>query len=276
MHGQSISTWAYPVLRTHIRGAVNLMHLALSSPHPQPAQFFFASSVSAVANWPGPGLVPENAVACFSAQSKWVTEKLCQIAARATPMHTAVLRISQMVGDTTNGIWNESEGISLIFKCADTIGILPEINDQVSWLPVDYAAKEHRRNHQSPQANLPLTYCLAADCPVYHILHPTQISWSTILNLLRTANLHFKTFPQHDWLKALRASDPDERRNPSRKLLAFYEGKYGGGEERTRMGLCMEKTVETSRWLREVPEIEEGLVAKWVGAWRETGFLPKA
>lgn len=78
-----------------------------------------------------------------SAQSKWVTEKLCQIAARTTPMYTAVLRtylvlyegdftrmidddvshgsfsstgIGQMVGDTTNGIWNESEGISLIFK----------------------------------------------------------------------------------------------------------------------------------------------------------------
>lgn len=44
---------------THIRGAVHLMHLALSSPRPQPAKFFFASSVSAVANWPGPGLVPE-------------------------------------------------------------------------------------------------------------------------------------------------------------------------------------------------------------------------
>jgi hypothetical protein len=44
---------------THIRGAVNLMNLALSSPHPHPSKFFFASSVSAVASWPGPGDVPE-------------------------------------------------------------------------------------------------------------------------------------------------------------------------------------------------------------------------
>lgn len=36
------------------------MQLALDSPRGQPAQFFFASSVSAVANWPvGQGLVPE-------------------------------------------------------------------------------------------------------------------------------------------------------------------------------------------------------------------------
>lgn len=44
---------------THIRGAVKLMHLALSSPHPERVKFFFASSISAVLNWPGPGSVPE-------------------------------------------------------------------------------------------------------------------------------------------------------------------------------------------------------------------------
>ena len=33
--------------------------------------------------------------------------------------------IGQMVGDTTNGIWNESEGISLIFKVSRSISFLP-------------------------------------------------------------------------------------------------------------------------------------------------------
>ncbi|KAH0827399.1 male sterility protein-domain-containing protein [Lanmaoa asiatica] len=243
---------------SHVRGAVNLMHLALSSPRSQPAKFFFASSVSAVANWPGPGLVPEAvtdnpAVAqeMGYAQSKWVTEKLCQIAARTTPMYTAVLRIGQMVGDTTNGIWNESEGISLIFKCADTIGILPELDEQVSWLPVDYAAKS-------------IVELVGLPTPTSHARR-----------LPRLPRPPPNPCSLHDWLKALRASDPDERRNPSRKLLAFYEGKYGAGEERTRARLSVEKTVEVSRWLREAPVVGEGLVAKWVGAWRGSGFLPK-
>ncbi|KAF8441638.1 L-aminoadipate-semialdehyde dehydrogenase [Boletus edulis BED1] len=258
---------------THIRGAVNLMHLALSSPRSQPAKFFFASSVSAVANWPGPGLVPEAvmdnpAVAqeMGYAQSKWVMEKLCQIAARTTPMHTAVLRIGQMVGDTTNGIWNESEGISLIIKCADTIGILPRLDDHVSWLPVNYAAKSIVELVDLP---------MPADCPVYHVLHPTRIAWSAVLDTLHAAHLNFKALPRRDWLKALRASDPDQRRNPSRKLLAFYEGKYGAEEETARAGLCTDKTVEASQWLRDAPVVNEGLVAKWVSAWRESGFLPK-
>ena len=57
-------------------------------------------------------------------------------------------------------------------------------------------------------------------------------------------------------------------------MLAFYEGKYGA-EERTRAALCVEKTVEASRWLREAPVVGDGLVAKWVEAWRASGFLPK-
>ena len=195
--------------------------------------------------------------------------------------------IGQLVGDTTNGIWNESEGISLIIKvslklvcssvspnqmdldtqCADTIGILPEFNESVSWLPVDYAAKSIVE-----LVNLPTS---PADCPVYHVLHPTRVTWSSILTALQTAHLHFKPLPRRDWLKALRASDADEHHNPSRKLLAFYESAYGGGEERTRVGLCVDKSVEVSRWLREAPVVGEGLVAKWVGAWRESGFLQK-
>ncbi|KAN0090779.1 hypothetical protein V8E55_004345 [Tylopilus felleus] len=257
---------------THVRGAVNLMHLALFSPRAQPAKFFFASSISVVANWTRPGLVPEAvtdnpAVAqeMGYAQSKWVTEKLCQIAARTTPMRTAVLRIGQMVGDTANGIWNESEGISLIFKCADTIGILPQLDERVSWLPVDYAAKSIAQFVDLPTP---------AGCPVYHVMHATRVLWSAVLDALGAARVQFKAVPRHDWLKALRASDPDERRNPSRKLLAFYESKYGA-EETTRAGLYVNNTLEASRWLREAPVVGEGMVAKWVGGWRESGFLPR-
>ncbi|KAF8549988.1 L-aminoadipate-semialdehyde dehydrogenase [Imleria badia] len=191
---------------THIRGAVHLMHLALSSPRAQPAKFFFASSVSAVANWPGPGLVPEAvtdnpevAQEMGYAQSKWVAEKLCQIAARTTAMHTAVLRIGQMVGDTTNGIWNESEGISLIIK-VNAIGILPQLDEHVSWLPVDYAAKSIVELVDLPTS---------AECPVYHVLHPTRVPWSVVLAALQAARLCFKPLPRHE------KSKPSARATPT-------------------------------------------------------------
>lgn len=153
-------------------------------------------------------------------------------------------------------------------QCADTIGILPELEERVSWLPVDYAARTIVEI-----VNLPTS--AAAECPFYHVMQPTCIPWSSILIALQKAGLRFKSLPRHDWLKALHASDPDERRNPSRKLLAFYEGKYSGEKEKTDTELCVEKTLHASRWLRGAPVVGEELVAKWIAAWGESGFLPK-
>jgi len=68
-------------------------------------------------------LMPDDCL--FSAQSKWVTERLCQVASQLTPIRAGVLRescaftiremvievrtgIGQMVGDSQNGVWNET------------------------------------------------------------------------------------------------------------------------------------------------------------------------
>ncbi|KAG1808219.1 L-aminoadipate-semialdehyde dehydrogenase [Suillus subaureus] len=248
----------------HIRGAVNLINLALSSPHPRPADFYFASSVSAVAAWRGPDSIPEAitddpsvAQGLGYAQSKWITEKLCQVASQQTPIRTGVLRIGQMVGDTQNGVWNETEAISLIIKCTDTIGILPNLEESVSWLPVDYAAKAILDLVNIPPQRLPL-----GECPVWNVTHPKLVPWTSILSL-----------PRHEWIKALRASPIDERNNPSRKLLTFFENKYGQEELATRYPLLTVQTEKASKSLRSAPIADVELVGKWVAAWRETGFL---
>ncbi|KAG2076388.1 L-aminoadipate-semialdehyde dehydrogenase [Suillus decipiens] len=259
----------------HIRGAVNLINLALASTHPQPADFYFASSVSAVAGWRGPESIPEAitddpsvAQGLGYAQSKWVTEKLCQIASQQTPIRACVLRIGQMVGDSKNGVWNETEAISLIIKCADTIGILPNLEESVSWLPVDYAAKTILDLVNVPPQRLPL-----GECPVWNVIHPTLVPWTSILTSLQQAGLKFKTLPRHEWIKALRASPIDEVNNPSRKLLTFFGNKYGQEELVTRYPLVTAHTEKASKSLRNSPVADVGLVGKWIASWRETGFL---
>ncbi|KAG2150554.1 L-aminoadipate-semialdehyde dehydrogenase [Suillus clintonianus] len=259
----------------HIRGAVNLINLALASPHPRPADFYFASSISAVAAWRGPESIPEAitddpsvAQGLGYAQSKWVTEKLCQVASQQTPIRAGVLRIGQMVGDSQNGVWNETEAISLIIKCTDTIGILPNLEESVSWLPVDYAAKTIVDLVNVPPQRLPL-----GECPVWNVIHPKLVPWSSILSSLQHSGLKFKALPRHEWIKALRASPVDEVSNPSRKLLTFFENKYGQEELATRYPLLTVQTEKASESLRSAPIADVGLVGKWVAAWRETGFL---
>lgn len=259
----------------HIRGAVNLINLALASPHPRPADFYFASSISAVAAWHGPDSIPEAitddpsvAQGLGYAQSKWITEKLCQVASQQTPIRAGVLRIGQMVGDSQNGVWNETEAISLIIKCTDTIGILPNLDESVSWLPVDYAAKAIIDLVNVPPQRLPL-----GECPVWNVIHPKLVPWTSVLSSLQHAGLKFKALPRHEWIKALRASPIDEVNNPSRKLLTFFENKYGQEELATRYPLLTVQTEKASKSLRSAPIADDGLVGKWVAAWRETSFL---
>lgn len=147
----------------HIRGACNLIQLCLSSRHL--AFFFFASSVSAVAAYSGPSDVPEavtddphSAQQMGYARSKWVTEKLCQIASETTPVRAVVLRVGQMVGSTVDGRWNEvrprgtslrseaaltssrcspqTEAVSLMIKTGDTLHALPELQEVRSSSPL--------------------------------------------------------------------------------------------------------------------------------------------
>ncbi|KAG1862517.1 L-aminoadipate-semialdehyde dehydrogenase [Suillus subalutaceus] len=246
----------------HIRGAVNLINLALASPHPRPADFYFASSISAVGAWRGPDSIPEAitddpsvAQGLGYAQSKWITEKLCQVASQQTPIRAGVLRIGQMVGDSQNGVWNETEAISLIIKCTDTIGILPNLEESVSWLPVDYAAKAILDLVNIPPQHLPL-----GECPVWNVIHPKLVPWTSILSSLQNSGLKFKALPRHEWMKALRASPIDEN-------------KYGQEELATRYPLLTVETEKASKSLRSAPIAGVGLVGKWVAAWRETGFL---
>ncbi|KKY18094.1 putative nrps-like enzyme [Diplodia seriata] len=61
---------------------------------------------------------------------------------------------------------------------------------------------------------------------VYHILNPQTFHWTRdfISALRRTGMLpSFEVVSPAEWLEKLRDSDPDVQRNPSRKLLGFWE-----------------------------------------------------
>ncbi|KAF8511947.1 L-aminoadipate-semialdehyde dehydrogenase [Hysterangium stoloniferum] len=266
----------------HIQGAVNLMKLAISTMHSHPAQFYFCSSVSAIMAWLGPGPAPEEitdtplyAQDMGYAQSKasqirglWVVEKLCQIASETTQLKARVLRIGQLVGDSETGMWNESEAISLIIKGAQTLGVMPILDESIAWLPVNTAALIIHQLLSIPEEKHTLKPLL------WHVVQPTQVPWSSILDYLTACGLNFKRIPREDWLTTLWASNPDPIQNPTIKLLSFYERKYAEGNYAGKAQvMCTEKVEKWSSALRDAPYPDEGMVKKWVESWRRTGFL---
>ena len=120
----------------HIRGTFNLLNLCLTVSTPLPAKLFFCSSISAAAGTPLPAVIPEMYITNLShaqnmgyARSKLVTETIIKAAADQTGMCAQVLRVGQIVGDTSMGIWNSTEAISLMIRSAVTIGALPVLDE---------------------------------------------------------------------------------------------------------------------------------------------------
>ncbi|KAK7031412.1 L-aminoadipate-semialdehyde dehydrogenase [Favolaschia claudopus] len=248
----------------HIGGAVNLINLCLASPYAEPAAFFFSSSIScrqgapdATCNEDFPNS-PSTAAGTGYARSKWVVEKICQQAAERTGVSAGVFRIGQMVGDSVNGVWNETEGKELtLFHLT--------YHQHPSWLPVDYAGKA--------VAEVVLSSHSPKSATVYHIVNPnTSASWNDILTSLREARLNFETVDRAEWLQRLAKSNSDGQKNPTIKLLPFFQARYGNAYRRPMVFLT-DNTIKAAPSIHASPPISPDLVSKWVEHWRETGFL---
>ncbi|KAK8156696.1 hypothetical protein BKA80DRAFT_312992 [Phyllosticta citrichinensis] len=265
----------------HIRGTWNLLRLCHSVPFARPARLSFVSSVSAAAGTPAPAVVPEALVAnpehaqnMGYARSKFVTEHVVRAAAAATGQQARVLRTGQIVFDTSNGLWNQTEAIPLMIRAATTIGALPSLDETPSWMPVDKCAAAIL---QLSGVEIPFVDAINADNydpdVVFHVQNPKTFRWTEdLLPALRDAGLSFETIAQREWVRLLRECKQDPEKNPTLKLVDFFADKYDN-DRPGRKGLVFstEKTAERSQVIRDgVDAIGGGLIAKCVRAWRET------
>ncbi|KAI5240362.1 acetyl-CoA synthetase-like protein [Aureobasidium subglaciale] len=252
-----------------IRGMRNLTRLCLQARRPQPASFNFCSSVSATARTPGT-IVPESIPASFEyaqgmgyAQSKLVAENLCHRAAKQTNMRCRILRVGQIVGDTQHGVWNETEAIPLIFQSAKSTGTLPALDESPAWLPVDLVA--------NACAEITLS---GAESGVMNVVNHNSFHWTRdLLPLLLRAGLSFEAVNQREWIKRLRASNPDPRENPSIKLVDFFASKYDNDDPRKSLTFASENARRHSPSLAKAGIINVDIMQKIV-SYLDTKYTP--
>ncbi|KAI1346329.1 hypothetical protein F5Y01DRAFT_308366 [Xylaria sp. FL0043] len=251
----------------HIRAVHNLIQQCLRVQTPEPARFFFCSSVSAAGGTPRPGTVaegpvvdPAHAQSTGYARSKYVAEHITLNAMKNARAPAHVLRIGQLIGDTAVGEWNATEGVPMMIQTAVTLGALPMLDEEMSWLPVDCAAASivelagvtgnGKSSDRASDSEL-----------VYHILNPQRFHWTRdMLPSLAKAGLEFKNLPTDEWMERLRNSDRDPTKNPPIKLLDWFESKYGHGRSTTQSGGLVYLTDETgknSETLRSVPDVTD-------------------
>ncbi|EXJ67997.1 uncharacterized protein A1O5_08612 [Cladophialophora psammophila CBS 110553] len=255
-----------------IAGTRNLILFCLSARQPTPASFNFCSSVSTVASTPGDviaeALPPSFKCAqCMGyAQSKLVTEHLVTRAASQTGLQARVLRVGQIIADTTHGIWNDTEAIPLMLQAATTIGTLPALDESPRWLPVDRVA--------TTIMDISLSSTTQS---VFNIVNPRIFHWTKdLLPALHSAGLSFAPVGQREWIRRLRASNPDPELNPTIKLVEFFTNKYDNDVTKRKIFNYVTSSAEQiSPELGSVPALSPELVKKFVGHFLKTSWLPK-
>ncbi|KAI0555422.1 hypothetical protein F4679DRAFT_523715 [Xylaria curta] len=264
----------------HIRAVHNLIQQCLQVQTPDPARFFFCSSVSAAGGTPRPGTVaeapvmdPAHAQNTGYARSKYVAEHITRNAMRNARAPAQVLRIGQLIGDTVVGEWNATEGVPMTIQTAVTLGALPMLDEEMSWLPVDCAAAAIVELTGVAKSGKPSNTALKSDV-VYHVLNPQRFHWTRdMLPSLARAGLKFETLPTDQWMERLRSSDRDPSKNPPIKLLQWFESKYGHWKSTTQIGglvYLTEKTRNNSEALRNVPDVTQvGFVQMMLGRLRK-------
>jgi thioester reductase-like protein len=143
-------------------------------------------------------------------------------------MAARTLRVGQITADRHHGIWNANEAIPLMLQAAIALNAIPALDESPLWLPVDVVA----------QAVTEISLSEAGAC-VMNVVAPRSFYWTRdLLPKLHAAGLSFEEPGQREWIRKLRASDPDPATNPPIKLLDFFANKYDN-DNTVRKGYSM-------------------------------------
>ncbi|KAK7745196.1 putative NRPS-like protein biosynthetic cluster [Diatrype stigma] len=254
-------------------------------------QLFFVSSIGAVGNWSAASAarqrletIPEKVYedwrvpqAMGYGESKFVSERLLDAAAREADICTVVCRVGQIAGPTTAaGMWPKQEWLPSLVASSKALGKLPEslgMMKVIDWIPVDVLG----RGIVELMANTNATRSTQASgggtgAIVYHAVNPRQTTWAqllpTVARHLEAPETKIQIVPLEEWVEALRVSasqDPDVARNPAVKILDFYEGLIGKGADMLR--LDTKNAVGTSSALRDVGPVSDRWMENWLRQW---------
>ena len=257
----------------------NLITLGREATAQRPAPFKFSfqfiSSIGTVGCyplWSGKALAPEESMTADSvlpvgyADAKLVCERMLDETLHRYPKHfrPMAVRIAQIAGSTSNGYWNPVEHLAFMIKSSQVLKILPDLNGSLSWCPVNDVAAT-------------LGDLLISDrtpYPIYHIENPCRQPWREMVNTLADVLdiPRDNIIPFAKWVDRVGRFPGSTNDNPAGQLVGFFDKHF------IRMscgGLILDtaKCREHSETLRRRGPVSAELVAKYISAWKNMGFL---
>ncbi|KZT25651.1 hypothetical protein NEOLEDRAFT_1064539 [Neolentinus lepideus HHB14362 ss-1] len=207
-------------------------------------------------------------------ESKWVSERLLELAMEKIPGFSATtVRIHQLTGGL-NGAWKSTEWFPAMVSASVVLGCFPTGNDSVSWLPADVAAT----------AMLDILNCRDS---VLHLRHPMPIAWNDMAIPLAQL-LDVTTVPFPEWLACLEREWKAQGVRPvSPYLVSAFRTMHiyqsACPPEHPARGitksngifpmLSIDKAISAS-WTLQDPQLRQDDFVRWFNYWRHVDHLP--
>jgi len=222
-----------------------------------------------------PGLVPEEPAAPESAtvsgysQSKWVSERILEIAAAQTSLRPVITRVGQVSGGV-NGCWNPLEWIPGIVQSAALTRSLPSLGKVISLLPLQASA----------QALVQVLGAKTAAPTLYlHLVNPTPSRWDGVFGYI-AKKLDVPLVAYHRWLSKLKEASTtvkNTQENSALRLLEFYGTLIqGSGPEVGGQPSC---SAEVARGVcpvlngEELRDLKAEEIQRWLDYWKSLDLL---
>lgn len=256
---------------SHVSGVEHLVDFSSRSRYG--AHIFFVSSVGAVLgdSSPGASAIPEEIPQSFAVapptgygQSKLLSERLLDTAAKEAGTSSTICRLGQIAGPTAfgKGSWPRQEWFPSLLISSRTIGSLPLSlghHDSVDWIPVDDMARS-------------LVDLLLQDArepaEVVQFVNPRKSEWSQFLPFLEE-RLKLPAVPLDEWIELVQGHEEGAiEHNPAVKLLDFYRSllvREGNASKSREFNTANAQA--RSPTLKSLPAVNVRLLDIWLHQW---------
>ncbi|HYW19648.1 MAG TPA: amino acid adenylation domain-containing protein [Nodularia sp. (in: cyanobacteria)] len=219
-HNGAMVNFVYPysVLKpTNVLGTQEILRLA-SQVKIKPVHFVSTTNAISPSTGSGVKVVRENDVInpkevmdTGYAQSKWVAEKLINIA-RDRGLPISIYRPGRIVWHSDTGVGNTSDNTFRMLKGCIKMGSVPQRDGMLNLIPVDFVSKAiiHLSRQQTSLGK------------AFHLINPNPAPFQEVVNWVRSYGYQLREISDNEWreeLKTIVSKSPD---NPLYPLVPFW------------------------------------------------------
>ena len=199
-------------------------------------------------------------------QSKWVAERLVQLAGRRG-LPISIYRPGAVSGDSRTGAWKTDDFVCRMLKGCILLGKVPDLGGEVNLVPVDYVSR----------AIVTLSFKSHSFGKAFHLVNQHPRPLDKFVEHLQLRGYALEVVPEQQWRSELMATAMGDTTNPLSALLSIFESPEEV-EPNSSQGDVRFDCRNTVDGLKETPVIcpplDAALIDTYFQYFEASGFLP--